>query len=192
MKIDLKFYWKLFRATFSLSAFTFGGGYVIVPLMRRKFVEEFHWIEEGEMIDMVAISQSAPGAMAVNASILVGYRLAKIKGALVSVLGTVLPPLIILSIISLFYAEFRDNEVVSAVMKGMQSGIAAVIVDVVITMGIGVCREKNILSIIMMPIVFIASYFFKINIIVLILTSALIGILYPYLKNKYQKEDPSC
>ncbi|MEG2550561.1 MAG: chromate transporter, partial [Erysipelotrichaceae bacterium] len=83
MKKDFNFYFKLFRATFSLSAFTFGGGYVIVPLMRRKFVDDYHWIDEKEMIDMVAIAQSAPGAMAVNTSILVGYRLAKIKGALV-------------------------------------------------------------------------------------------------------------
>src|SRR5450756_690699 len=103
MEKNLKFYWKLFTSTFSLSAFTFGGGFVIIPLMRKKFVNELHWIEEIEMLDMTAIAQSSPGAIAVNASILVGYRLAGVFGALVTVFGTVLPPLIILSVISLFY-----------------------------------------------------------------------------------------
>ena len=76
MKKDFAFYRKLFTSTFYLSAFTFGGGYVIIPLMRKKFVEQFHWIEETEMLDLTAIAQSAPGQIAVNASILIGYRLA--------------------------------------------------------------------------------------------------------------------
>ena len=98
MKKDFAFYRKLFCSTFYLSAFTFGGGYVIIPLMRKKFVEQLHWIDEEEMMDLTAIAQSSPGAIAVNASILVGYRVAGVPGALVTVLGTVLPPLIILSI----------------------------------------------------------------------------------------------
>ena len=69
MKKDFAFYRKLFTSTFYLSAFTFGGGYVIIPLMRKKFVEQFHWIEETEMLDLTAIAQSAPGPIAVNASI---------------------------------------------------------------------------------------------------------------------------
>ena len=85
--------WRLFTSTFTLSAFTFGGGYVIIPLMRKKFVEQLHWLEEEEMLDLTAIAQATPGALAVNAAILIGYRVAGIIGALVTVLGTVLPPL---------------------------------------------------------------------------------------------------
>ena len=92
-KRDVKTYWKLFSSTFCLSAFTFGGGYIIIPLMRKKFVEELHWIEEQEMLDLSAIAQSSPGAIAVNAAILVGYRIAGIPGALVTICGTILPPL---------------------------------------------------------------------------------------------------
>lgn len=101
-----KDYLTLFTSTFTLSAFTFGGGFVIIPLMRKKFVEQLHWIDEEEMMDLTAIAQSSPGAIAVNASILVGYRVAGVPGALVTVLGTVLPPLIILSIISFFTLRF--------------------------------------------------------------------------------------
>lgn len=159
---------------------------MIVPLMRRKFVEEYHWIDEKEMIDMVAIAQSSPGAMAVNASILVGYRLKGIRGALISVVGTVLPPLVILSVISMFYVAFRDNPVVAAIMKGMQAGVAAVIGDVVYTMGLNVTKEKNKVSNLMMPIVFIASYLFQVNVMILIIISGIVGILHPYIANRWK------
>ena len=103
---SLQKYKKLFFSTFKLSACTFGGGFVIIPLMRKKFVEELGWIQEDEMMDLAAIAQSSPGAIAVNASILVGYHVAGIPGAMLTVLGTVLPPLIIISIISTFYQAF--------------------------------------------------------------------------------------
>jgi chromate transporter len=119
MEKDFRFYKKLFLSTFSLSAFTFGGGYVIVLLMKNKFVDKFHWVDEQEMMDIIAISQSTPGPMAVDASILVGYRLAGLPGAIVALLATVLTPLIILSIISLFYQAFQSNPVVKAALQGI-------------------------------------------------------------------------
>lgn len=76
-----KVLWKLFISTLYLSAFTFGGGYVIVTLMKKKFVDDLHWIDEKEMLDLVAIAQSSPGAIAVNGAIVVGYKLAGIAGA---------------------------------------------------------------------------------------------------------------
>src|SRR5699024_6907819 len=97
---------KLFVLTLYLSAFTFGGGYVIVTLMKKKFVDEYHWIEDGEMLDLVAIAQSAPGAIAVNGAIVVGYKLAGIIGAAVAILATILPPFVIISLISVFYNAF--------------------------------------------------------------------------------------
>ena len=132
MKSKLKQYATLFLSTFQLSAFTFGGGFVIIPLIRKKFVEQLGWIGEEEMLDLAAIAQSSPGAIAVNISILVGYRVAGIPGALLTVVGTVTPPLIIISVISLFYAAFRDNVFVNMAMCGMLAGVAAVILDVVL------------------------------------------------------------
>ena len=160
MNRDKKFYWDLFSATFQLSMFTLGGGFVIVPLMRKKFMEEKHWIDEDEMMDLTAIAQSAPGSMAVNASILVGYRLAGIMGVFVTVLGTVLPPLIILTIISMFYAAFKSNTYVAMAMKGMQACVAAIIIDVVITMGKGVLAPKKWLPYVILIGSFLAVFFF--------------------------------
>src|SRR5574344_1346207 len=103
MKKQFTEYKKLFLSTLYLSAFTFGGGYVIVSLMKKKFVDEYHWIDEKEMLDMTAIAQSAPGSIAVNASIIIGYRVAGFLGALLTICGTILPRLVILSVISFFY-----------------------------------------------------------------------------------------
>lgn len=93
-----KMLWKIFISTLYLSAFTFGGGYVIVTLMKKKFVDDYHWIEENEMLDLVAIAQSSPGAIAVNGAIVVGYKLAGILGTIVAIIGTVIPPFLIISI----------------------------------------------------------------------------------------------
>lgn len=175
MKKDLKFFWTLFISTFTLSAFTFGGGYVIVPLMRKKFVETLGWIDEEEMLDLIAIAQSAPGPIAVNSSIIIGYRLAGIPGALVTTFGTVLPPMVILSVISQFYTAFRDNVVVSLVLKGMGIGVAAVIVDVVYTMAKGVVKTKDALWIIVMCVALVVALFTSVNVVFVILACGVIG-----------------
>ena len=153
MNINNK-YWQLFISTFKLSACTFGGGFVIIPLMRKRFVKELHWIEEEEMLDLTAIAQSSPGSIAVNASILVGYHVAGIRGALVTVVGAALPPLIIISIISVFYQIFRSNKYVSMAMNGMLAGVAAVIFDVVINMAWPILKRRQWLPVAVM-IVFI-------------------------------------
>lgn len=188
MTKDRKFYFKLFLSTLSLSAFTFGGGYVIVPLMRKKFVEEFHWIEEKEMLDLVAISQSAPGPIAVNASILVGYRLAGVIGAFVAILGTVLPPLIILSVISMFYVAFKESAAVNAVLKGMSAGVAAVVADVTIKMAKDIFGEKNIFSTAVMLLSFAAVFFFNIDVKLILLICGFAGVISTLISRKKHQE----
>ena len=181
-------YLTLFLSTFKISACTFGGGFVIIPLLRKKFVEELHWIEEEEMLDLTAIAQSSPGAIAVNASILIGYHVAGVPGALISILGTVIPPLVIISVISAFYQAFRDNAYVSMAMTGMLAAVAAVITDVVINMSHDILRRKDMVSILMLVMAFIASRYLKVNIIFIILVSALIGAVRTLSREKAGKE----
>ncbi len=175
MKEKLTRYRTLFLSTLKLSAFTFGGGFVIIPLMRKRFVEELHWIEEQEMLDLTALAQSSPGAIAVNASILVGYHVAGVMGALLSIIGTVLPPLVIISAISMFYTAFRDNAIVGMAMTGMLAGVAAVICDVVINMGKAVFQKKRVLPVLVLLGSFIAVRFFSVNIILVIFACGVIG-----------------
>jgi chromate transporter len=187
MKDKLKFYFKLFTSTFYLSAFTFGGGYVIIPLMRKKFVDEYKWIDEKEMIDLIAIGQSSPGAIAVNVAILIGYRLAGILGSLITILGTVLPPLIILSVISIAYSAFIENLIVQYVLRGMQAGVAAVIADVVFGMSTDLIKEKKVLPIVVMLAAFVAAYLFEIDVVIIILVSGILGALSVFISKFVKK-----
>ncbi len=168
-------YFKLFITMFNLSAFTFGGGYVIVPMMRKKFVEQLKWIDEDEMLDLVAISQSLPGVLAVNASVLVGYRLKKMKGAIVSSLGTVLPPLIILAIVTVMYENIKNNAVVIAILKGMQVGVSALIFTVVVQMILQLIKDKNYYGILMFFMAISLAVFLKLNTVIIIALSIIIG-----------------
>ena len=183
-KIDLKLLWKLFLSTLYLSAFTFGGGYVIVTLMKSKFVDEYKWITEKEMLNITAIAQSAPGAIAVNAAIVVGFRLAGFIGVLVAVLGTIIPPFIIISLISLFYEVFRQNQMITLLLGGMEAGVAAVVVAVSVEMAFGVIKEKDTILTIMMFAAFIANAVFNISVIIIILISVLMGIALHFLFQK--------
>ena len=167
---------RLFFSTLYLSAFTFGGGYVIVTLLKNKFVDQYHWIDEEEMLDLVAIAQSSPGAVAVNGAIVVGYKLAGIPGVLVSVTGAVLPPMVILSIVSVFYNAFITNPYISAMLRGMTAGVGAVIASVVYDMGKNVVKTKDVINVLIMIASFILSWFFHVNVIFIILAVALFGI----------------
>ena len=167
---------KLFFTMMTISAFTFGGGFVIIGMMRKKFCEELHWVTDDEVLDMTAIAQSAPGALAVNSAIIFGYRMAGLKGALISVLGTVIPPIVIISIICMIYDAFASNVIVQTALQVMRAGVAAIICDVVIDLAKNVIDSKNTLNIILMVAAFIASWFFKVSAVTIILIFIALGL----------------
>ena len=187
MEKNARFYWKLFISTFYLSAFTIGGGYVIVPLMRKKFVDEYKWIEEKEMIDIVAVSQSSPGPIAVNASILVGYRLAGLRGSLMTILGTILPPLIIISIISVFYTAFQESRIINAALMGMRAAVAAVMIDAIYKLGKTVLKGDKLFSDIIMIDAFMLAFFVNINVALILLMCGFVGWVTKFIMDQKQK-----
>jgi len=183
-----KKYAKIFLTCFYISSFTFGGGLVIVSLLKDKFVNKLKWLEEKEILDLIAIAQASPGSIAVNTSILIGYKLGGFLGALVALSGTILPPLIIISLISLLYNFIKGSIIVEAIFAGMRAAVAALVIDVLITMSLGVVKEKSILSLAIMVIAFILIFFLKVNVIYVILAAIGIGILLAILnKNKKSK-----
>lgn len=175
---------QLFFSMLYISTFTFGGGFVIITLMKQKFVDKLHWIDEQEMLDLAALSQSSPGAIAVNAAILVGWRTAGAAGIAAAVAGTILPPLVILSAISFFYTSFTSNPYAALALKGMQAGVAAVIFDVVWSLGQHVWKEKSITNILLMALAFIAAFFCNLNVIYIILATVSFGILREIFRRK--------
>ena len=181
--------WKLFISTFTLSAFTFGGGFVIVSLYKKKFVEELNWLDEDEMLDISAIAQSSPGPIPVNASVILGYRIHGILGSIVAILGTIIPPFAIISLISIFYEEFKHSQIISIALQVMRAGVAAVILDVVVNLGKNVIKTKNVLYIIVMIVAFIATYFFKLSAMYIIFICIGIGLITVLLDCRKEKRN---
>ena len=152
-----------------ISTFTFGGGYVVVPMIRKYFVQKRQLFQEEELMDMAAIAQSAPGAIAVNLTVLAGLRAAGLIGALLSCAAAILPPLVILGIISQFYAAFASNALVTAVLQAMQAGVAALIVDLVLDMVSLIRKERSPLLTLMIPGAFAANFLMHINVALILL-----------------------
>mgnify|MGYP001451723525 CR=1 FL=1 len=176
--------WQIFKSTLYLSAFTFGGGYVILTLMKDTFVDKLKWIDKDQMLDMTAIAQSAPGAVAINASIVVGSEIAGLPGMLVAILGTATPPLTIISVISMFYEAFITNIYIANFLKGMQAAIAALIFKVSIDMAKDLLKDKSKIVPVIMVIAFILGYFLKVNIVYIIGGLIIIGLLNALIKRR--------
>lgn len=166
---------RLFLNSLLISACTFGGGFVIVTLMKRKYVDELHWLDEREMLDYTALAQSSPGAIAVNAAVLVGWKVGGFPGMLLAALGTVLPPVLILTVISYFYAAFAAMPLVALILKGMRAGVAAVILDVVLSLGGKLFEGEKIFNAVLLAIAFLLSFLTDLSVIWLILATVLTG-----------------
>jgi chromate transporter len=167
---------SLFWITFKLGAITFGGGYVIVPLFENEFVTKRNWLKQDDMLNMVALSQSVPGVIAINCSVLVGYRLRRIKGAVVTVLGSMLPSLITLTVITFIYQEFRDNIYVTAALRGVRAAVVALLVSAF--WKFTKPFRKEVVSIIAFAVALLLSLLTDINNIYIILGAIVYGIVF--------------
>lgn len=172
------FYWKLFQSTFLISAFTVGGGFVIIPLLRAKYVDEYGWLDDKETLNLVSIAQSMPGVVAVNAAIILGYRMAGLRGALTALAATILPPLVTLSVISCAYDWFATNPYVRYALKGMQCGATALIVNVAIDLLQKQWRKKLLWPLAIIVGTFVTNFFFDVNIMLLVVIDGLLGLVF--------------
>ena len=123
----MNIYLEAFGIFFKIGAFTIGGGYAMVPLIENEIVTKRNWISKDDFIDLLAIAQSAPGILAVNISIFIGYKLRGIRGSLVTALGTVLPSFVIILAIAMFFHNFKDNPIVERIFKGIRPAVVALI-----------------------------------------------------------------
>ncbi len=123
----MSIYLKLFGIFFKIGLFTIGGGYAMIPLIENEIVTKRQWIKKEEFLDLLAISQTAPGVMAINIAIFIGYRLRKVKGSLFATLGVVMPSFVIILTIAMFFHSFKENPVVEKIFKGIRPGVVALI-----------------------------------------------------------------
>lgn len=168
-------YWTLFITFFKIGAFTIGGGYAMLPLIQREVVGR-GWMEEKEFIDIFAVSQSLPGAFAINMSIFIGYKLRKTCGAFACMLGSILPSFIIILAIALFFTQVADNEWVEKAFKALRPATVALIAVPCLTTALSLKLKKSLLVIPLIAALLIWQL--GVSPIYIIVVSALGGIVY--------------
>lgn len=186
MKDKLRLCIKIFLYTFQLSATTFGGGYVIISMVQRLFVEKLGWISYEEMLDYTAMSQTAPGSIAVNISVLVGRRLAGWPGILSALLGTVLPPLILLSLLSVCYMAVIGNRPVQFLLRGMEAAVIALIFNSVVNLAVPYIKNRDLLALVLMAAVCLLSIVWEVSVVYIIIGSGVLGVVLALI-SKYRK-----
>ncbi len=166
----------LFLSIFKIGTFTFGGGYAMIPLIEKEVVGNKGWITKEEFVDILVVSQSLPGALAINTSIFLGYKIAGVLGAIVALLAVILPSFFIILIIAVFFMQFRDNYYVNAAFKGITAAVPMLVLVGAISLSKGL--EKNIRTGITIIIGLIALAFFNIHPVLVIILSGLYGIIF--------------
>lgn len=176
-KHNLKFYLWLAWTNFYIGAFTFGGGYVVISMIEKSFIEQKHLFSNDELFEMAAIAQSSPGAIAMNLAVLVGNKVAELLGVLISSIFSLLPSIMIISIVASGFDTLLSNGIVVKMLHGMEAGVIVVMLDLIIKMYATVSKESSKTKILLIPLVFVATFVFNLNVGLVILVSLLILIL---------------
>lgn len=173
---------EIFITFFKINSITFGGGYTIVPIISEEFSHKKNLIGEDEMFDIVALAQSGPGAMAVSTSLLTGYKLRGFWGAIVALIASILPCILILSLISLFYLQFKSNFYIRSVFDGISGIICAVLLLTVFDMAKKATKLYKYFSWIIIISVFVFNFIFGVDTAALIFGSAMISVILFYFR----------
>lgn len=167
---------EMFFTFFKIGAFTFGGGYAMIPLMERELVSSKGWIDKDDFTDIIVISQSFPGAMAVNASIFIGYKIGGILGAILALLGTVIPSFFIIIFIAAFFMQFRNHSIVNKAFLGIGAAVPVMVLIAITSLSKSI--KKQWINGIIIIVSVIAISIFNIHPVIVILASALYGIIF--------------
>ncbi len=178
----MNIYVEIFTSFAKIGAFTIGGGYAMIPLIQKEVVERRGWVKEEEFLDYLAISQSAPGILAINISIFIGEKLKGVKGSVVAALGSALPSFVMILLIALFFQDYRDNEIVNKIFMGIRPAVVALIAVPFLTLSKSAITNRYTAIIPVIAIVLIA--FLGVSPIWLILSGALLGLFYHFLTVK--------
>ncbi len=186
-KIKTKINSTLFLTFFKIGLFTFGGGYAMLPLIHAEVVDSKKWISNEQMLDMLAISESTPGPFAINAATFVGYHTGGFAGAAAATLGVITPPFIVAMIVSTLFNIFRDNSWVNAAFLGIRAGVVVLIINAVIKLATKM--KWKMTYILLALLAFVLNIVFGINVIIILLISAIVGIIHAFINvDKSPKE----
>lgn len=176
--------WEMFGVFFKIGAFTFGGGFAMLPIIQQEVVHKKNWVEDEDFLDVISIAQSSPGPIAVNTSIYIGYKIKGLTGAIAAVLGTILPSFITILIIAMFFYQFKDNAIIEKVFLGIRPAVVALILSALY----GLLRKShfNKFQLLLSIATALIIVFFNINPIYMIILGVTISIVFN--KNKSKRE----
>jgi len=183
----LKNIYLLFIKFFKIGLFTFGGGYSMISLIHTEVVENMKWLDDDEMLKMIVIAESTPGVLAINTATFTGYKIAGVVGSAVATLGAVLPSLIVICIISLFFDEFKQLKYVAYAFNGIRAGTVLLIAKAVVKLDKK--NKKSLFYFVILGLTIIASLFFKINTVYILLAALIFGIAHTYIFLRGNKND---
>lgn len=165
---------ELFLVFLKIGAFTFGGGYAMIPLIRREVVENKKWLQEADMMDIIAVSESTPGPFAINSATFVGYQVGGFLGALMATLGVTLPSFVIILAISFVLKQFESLKIVKYAFQGIRAGVLVLILSACYSM----FRQcpRNVFNYVIMLLAFVLVGFLGINAILVLIICALLGL----------------
>lgn len=166
---------QLFLVFLKIGAFTFGGGYAMIPIIQKEIVENKKWITDDDILEIIAIAESTPGPIAINSATFVGYRVAGFFGAMFSTLGVVLPSFVIILLISFVLREFQHIRAVQYAFNGIRAGVLALLIKALVSMYKK--APKGLISYIVMGASFIITAFFDINVLFVIIGCAVFGLV---------------
>lgn len=166
----------MFLTFLKIGAFTFGGGYAMIPLIETEVVNKRHWIDKEEFLDIIVISQTFPGALAVNSSIFIGYKIGGIIGAILALMGVVLPSFFIILIVAHFFLQFRNNPIIDLVFKGISAAVPMLILVAVTSLSKSI--NKNIANLFIVIITVIGISVLDIHPMLIILLSGIYGTVF--------------
>ena len=186
-KVNILTILKLFWFAFYISAVSFGGGFVSISLTRETFVKKLKWISEEDIMDINSLAQASPGAIAINTTMLVGYKISGFLGAVATVIGSVIPPMVIISAFYYFYDVVKDYVFISLVMKAMQAGVWAVVLSLIVDYWIVVIKTKDAFSISLLVFSFLINavclFFFSLSVVIYtIILSGVLGVAFSLIK----------
>ncbi|MGI6718124.1 MAG: chromate transporter [Bacteroidales bacterium] len=183
----MNIYLEIFLTFSKVGAFTIGGGWAMIPLIEKEVVDKKKWIKREEFIDMIALSQSLPGILAVNFAVFIGYRLKKVKGSFVSLIATILPSFLIILSIAIFFSKFQDNQVVVRIFKGIRPAVVALIAVPVFTTA--KAAKLNLKNMIVPILATVLIAFNGISPVYIILAVGIGGFLYGQIERKYNNKN---
>lgn len=166
----------LFSVFFRIGAFTFGGGYAMIPLIQTEVVEKKKWIADKDILDIIAISESTPGPISINAATFIGYKICGFWGAFFSTFGLILPSVVVISLLSMVLGLVENNKIVQYAFHGIRAGVLALIIKALISM-YKQC-PKDVFSHIVFALAFLVVAIFDINVIYVIIGCGLVGLVY--------------